>query len=92
MLNTKMQTQSFLRPGQEVFYNICAWQPSCSIVRNHLNQWSSSFRQKAHVKSGKIVQEVSEKKTFKDFMILYMYIAKGQGQITHKILTVAKRF
>ena len=29
--------------------------------------WSSSF---------------IEKKTFKDFMILYIYIAKGQGKIT----------
>ena len=35
---------------------------------------------------------VSEKKTFKDFMILYMYIAQGQGQITHKTLMVAKQF
>ena len=25
---------------------------------------------------------VTEKKTFKDYMILYMYIAQGQGQIT----------
>ena len=30
----------------------------------------------------KIGQPVSEKKTFKDFMILYLYIAQGQGQIT----------
>ena len=37
----------------------------------------------------KIVQAVSEKKTFKDFTILYMYITQGQGQITPKILTVA---
>ena len=27
----------------------------------------------------KIVQAVSEKKTFKDFTISYMYIAQGQG-------------
>ena len=40
----------------------------------------------------KIVQEVSEKETFKDFRILYMYIAEGQGQITPKILTVSKQF
>ena len=33
----------------------------------------------------KIVKEVSEKKTFKDFTILYMYISQGQGQITAKI-------
>ena len=30
----------------------------------------------------KMCQAVSEKKTFKDFMILYLYIAKGQEQIT----------
>ena len=30
----------------------------------------------------KIGQVGSEKKTFKDFMILYLYIAQGQGQIT----------
>ena len=30
----------------------------------------------------KIGQAVSEKKTFKDFIILYLYIAQGQGQIT----------
>ena len=30
----------------------------------------------------KIGQAVLEKKTFKDYHILYMYIAQGQGQIT----------
>ena len=40
----------------------------------------------------KTVQAVSEKKTFKDFKILYMYRAQGQGQITPKILTVAIQF
>ena len=29
-----------------------------------------------------IVRAISEQKTFKDFTILCMYIAKGQGQIT----------
>ena len=28
----------------------------------------------------KIGQAVSEKKTFKDYKILYMYIAKGKGR------------
>ena len=32
----------------------------------------------------KIGQAVSEKKTFKDYEILYMYIAKGQGHITQQ--------
>ena len=30
----------------------------------------------------KMGQVVSEKKTFKEFMILYLYTAQGQGQIT----------
>ena len=42
----------------------------------------------------KIGQAVSEKKTFKDYEILYMYIAQGQGQITleDRILTVTEGF
>ena len=40
----------------------------------------------------KTVLAVSEKKTFNDFTNLYMYIARGQGQIAPKILTVAKQF
>ena len=41
----------------------------------------------------KIGQAVSEKKTFKDYVILYMYTAQGQGQITlrDKIMIVTKR-
>ena len=34
------------------------------------------------MKSGKIGQVVLEKKRFKDFMVLYLYIAQGQRQIT----------
>ena len=30
----------------------------------------------------KIAQAISEKKTFDDYTILYMYIAQGQWQIT----------
>ena len=42
----------------------------------------------------KTVQAVSERKPFKDFTTLYMYIAQwqGHGQIAPKILTVAKQF
>ena len=40
----------------------------------------------------KTVKAASEKKTFKDFTILYTYMAKGQGQIAPKTLTVAKQF
>ena len=30
----------------------------------------------------KMCQVVSEKNTFKDFMVLYLYITQGQGRIT----------
>ena len=40
----------------------------------------------------KTVQGVSEKKTVKNFMILYMNIAQGPRQITPKMLMVAKQF
>ena len=42
----------------------------------------------------KIFQAVSEKKIFKDSTILYIYKAKGQGQITPrgKILILTKEF
>ena len=41
----------------------------------------------------KIGQAVSEKKTFKDYKILYMYITQVQGQIAtgNKILIVTER-
>ena len=39
----------------------------------------------------KIAHLVSEKKTFDNYTILYMYIAQGQGQIT-LILIVTKKF
>ena len=41
----------------------------------------------------KIGQVVSEKKTFKDYTILYMYLAQGQGQIApgDEILIATKK-
>ena len=49
------------------------------------------------MKSVKIGQALSEK-TFNDYIILYMYIAQGEGQVTlggqnfDKILTIIKKF
>ena len=80
MLNTKIQPQSFFSSGEEVFYYICAWQPSCSMARNRLTKLSASFRQKIVCE---ICREVY-RRIKKDFTILYMYIAHGQGQITSK--------
>ena len=40
MLYTKSQSQSFLSSGEEnikSFYHIWAWQPSCSMMWNHMN-------------------------------------------------------
>ena len=42
------------------------------------------FDRSLHMKSLKIGQVVSEKKTFKDYMISNMYIAPGQECITAK--------
>ena len=73
MLYTKISLKAFLVQKQfftvfnYFFYNIWAWQPSCSMGQNHLNKLLISLRQKAAfglVKSG---QGVSEKKTFKDY-------------------------
>ena len=46
----------------------------------HSNKLSIPFRQKPHVKSDKIAQTVLEK-TFKNYTILYKYIAQREGQI-----------
>ena len=62
-----------------LFYHMLTWRPSCLMVWNHLNKLSISL-----MKSMKIGRVVSEKKMFKDYMILNMYIAKGQGRITAK--------
>ena len=46
------------------------------------------------MKSGKTGRAGSENKTFKDYTILYMYLAQGQGQITpgDNILIATKSF
>ena len=43
---------------------------------------------------GKTAQVVSEEKTFKNYTILNMYVARGQGQTTPggKILIVIRKF
>ena len=40
------------------------------------------FTHTTHVKFDETGQAVSEKIMYKDYTILYIYIAKGQGQIT----------
>ena len=53
-----------------------------------LTKFSRSFRQKDPCE----IWWKFLKKTLKDFKILYMYLAQGQGQIIPKILTLAKQF
>ena len=63
MLYTKSQPESCFSSGEEVFYHIWSWQPSCSMERNHLNKFSTSFRQTEGLMWNlmKLVSEVSEK-------------------------------
>ena len=57
----------------------------------HIDNMPSKEGQKCNLV--KIGQAVTEKKTFTDYKILYMYIVQGQGEITQedKILIVTKR-
>ena len=48
-----------------------------------MNRLAIPFPQKAQ-NPAKIAQEVSEKKTFKNYTFLYVYIARWQWQITLK--------
>ena len=57
--------------------------PPSSMVQNRLNKFIIFLLQNAPCESFcKIGHIVSEKKTFKGYAILDMYIAHGQGQIT----------
>ena len=42
----------------------------------------NNFRARTHVKSDGNRSSGFREKTFKDYTILYMYIAQGQGQVT----------
>ena len=76
------------------FYHIWAWLPSCLMMQNCFNKliiiMSSTEGPKCNmVKIGQAVLE----KMFKDYKILYIYIAQELRQIIQedKILTVTKR-
>ena len=86
MVYSKTQPQSFLGSGEEDYFR------SFTIYRHggHLVHWCGTIRTNCqypldsgpHVKSGENSQAVSEKKIFKNYTIVYMYIAQEQGQIT----------
>ena len=42
---------------------------------------NTPLKRRSYVKCGENLSIVSDKKTFKNYTILYMYIALGQGQI-----------
>ena len=77
MLYSKIQPQSFLSSGEEgitaiLFNGVKPFDQTVNILSTEGHMWNLM----------KNVQEVSEKKTFKNFTILYMYIAQEEGQIT----------
>ena len=49
------------------------------------------LNRRPHVKSGEICSSGFREENINDFTILYKHITQGQGQITPKILTAAKR-
>ena len=84
MLFTKIQSQSFLSTGEENFEVFFTYMGMSSILFNG----AEPYEQVVNIPSTdpmwnlvKICQVVSEKK-LEDFMILYLYIAQGKGQIT----------
>ena len=81
MLYTKSQPQSFLSSGEEVFYHIWAWQPSCSLVQNHKTKMSSQhpFDRRPYVKSGKNCARYFRQEDiqrFHDFIHIYSLRAR----------------
>ena len=96
MLYIKIQPQSFLSTGEDVL-SILLYMGMAAILFND----AESFEQSVNIPSTegplrylvKIGQVVLEKK---NFMVLYLYIAQGQGQITPggggKIFFLTKTF
>ena len=65
--------------------------------QNHLNKVSNPFNRKPDVKSGEnwssgFREEDVKKKTLKNFKVLYLYIAQGQGQVTPPSLILTKTY
>ena len=87
MLYTKIQPQSVFGSEEENFQVFLLYMGMAAILVNG----AEPFEQIVNILSTgshmwnlmKIAQAVSEKKTFKNIIMLYMYIAQGQGQITH---------
>ena len=81
MLYTKLQSQSFLASEEEDFkcvYHIWAWWPSY-LLEQTVSTPSTEGPMWNLVNIGPVV---SEEKTNKEYLILYMYVAQRQGLIT----------
>ena len=95
MLYTKIQPQNCLSTGEEDFQVFLPYMGMAVFLFNDAKPFEQSVNipstERTMWKLVKIGQVLSEKKMFKDFMFLYLYIAQGQGQITsrgkHLILT-----
>ena len=75
MLYTTIQHKLFLGSGEEDF-----WEFSGTEL---FEQIGNTLKTEGPMRNlVKITQEVSIKKTFKNYTILYMCIAQGQGQLT----------
>ena len=98
MLYTKIQPQSFLSIGEKDFQVFLPYMGMAAILFNDAEPFEQSVN--IPLTEGpmwnlvKIGQVVSEKKTFKDFMVLYLYIAVKQVQITpgDKTMILSKTF
>ena len=85
MIYTKIQSQRFLRSGEEDFKVFLIYTGMAAILSNGAelfeqigNALSTEGPMWNLVKSAQTISE----KTFKNCTILYMHIAQGQGQIT----------
>ena len=80
MLYTKIQPQSFLGSGEEDFQEFLPYMDMAAILFNCaelFEQIGNNLSTEGPCEIVKTAQAVSEKKTFKNYTILYMYIALG---------------
>ena len=87
MLYTKIQPESFLSSGEVFFFSeFLPYMDMAAILFNGVEpfeQIGNTLLTEGPIWNlVKIAPAVSEKKTLKNYTILYMYIAQGQGQTT----------
>ena len=85
MLYTKIQPRSFLGSEEEDIKNFHLYENGGHLVQWHgtiSTKWQYPFDRRPHVKSGEKMLKHSEKRTFTNYTVLYMYIAPKHGQNT----------